>query len=126
MSVEISHMADGRIKLSGKTFAIKDTIKEHKGIWNPDDKSWNFPKGTDLSWVKQAVADARAVAAEERAASRTAWLNYCAKQIRPVQRSRTGRCCSAAVPTLDPVCPQGPMIYVCAAHGTHKSDYAGS
>jgi hypothetical protein len=116
MSVTIQSLADGRIVLSGKTFDIKDKIKELKGIWNPEEKTWTLPAGTDISWLRPPKPAAQPPV--------DLWGGVSAHYYRRPDRS--GRCCASAVPQLDPVCPQGPMIYVCAAHGNRKSNYAGT
>ena len=113
MSITIKNLADGRTVLSGKTFDIKDKIKELKGMWNPEEKTWTLPAGTDISWLRPPAPPKPAAVPLQPV-------------YRPLRRDKLGRCCAAAVFKLDDINPYGPMVCHCATHGVYKSDYAGT
>jgi hypothetical protein len=53
--VKTDTLSDGRIGVTGDTFPIKDRIKAAGGRWNPADKSWALPAGTDLAFLKEPL-----------------------------------------------------------------------
>lgn len=114
--VKITTAADGTLVLTGGTYEFRQAIKERGGRWNPAEKSWTLPAGTDVGFLKPPAAPPAA-----------------APPLRPllevfpplVRRDRLGRCCAAARQEFDAVCPQGPMWWVCATHGRERSTYGG-
>ena len=109
--VQVSIAADAKILLRGRTFDHKDKIKSLGGTWEPATKTWALPPMTDVTWLKPAPPTSPPPAAAAVPIF--------------IRRNRLGQCCSAANCTFDDACPQGPMVWVCAAHGRYKSDYAG-
>lgn len=97
----LSKQADGATVVTGRTYDYKELLKAAGGRWDSAARAWTLPASADLS-------------------------PFAALQQRTVRRSYSGRCCSAAVPTFDDENPQGPMIYRCAEHGSHKSSYCGT
>jgi hypothetical protein len=101
---------DGRIQLSGPTFALRDQIKARGGRWLPlterGARVWILPAGTDTTCFLPPPPVAAAPA--------------------PLYRARSGRCCAAATARMDDADPYGPLWYVCTAHGSFKSSYSGS
>ena len=43
--------------ISGKTFHIKETLKNIKAIWNPELKSWSVPIALDTSFLRTSLED---------------------------------------------------------------------
>lgn len=115
-TIKIATLPDGRKVLSGGTFPLKDQIKAASlaagtaAAWDPAAKTWTVAAGTDLGFLKPPAPPPAPRPLPPP----------------PLRRDRLGRCCAAAVFKLDDVCPQGPMVCVCAAHGTYKSTYAGT
>jgi hypothetical protein len=107
--VQVSIAADAKILLRGRTFDHRDKIKSLGGVWEPATKTWALPPMTDVTWLRPPPPT-------------TPPPSYPTI----LRRSRDGRCCSAASLTFDDACPQGPMVYVCCAHGRYKSSYAGT
>jgi hypothetical protein len=105
--VTVTLLEDGRIQLSGGTFSIKDQIRARGGRWDPTERVWILPAGTDTTFTV-AVAPVAVL---------------------PPPRRRDGRCCDAAVafwPSDDPYAHYGPASYRCAAHGVGRSTYSGT
>jgi hypothetical protein len=42
---------DNKIIIKGKTYEIKEKLKEHGGIWNPAMRSWILPLDTDEKFL---------------------------------------------------------------------------
>ena len=103
---------DGRIQLSGPTFALRDQIKARGGRWvsltERGTRVWILPAGTDTTFAPPPPVVAIPVAPA------------------PLYRARSGRCCAAATARMDDADPYGPLWYVCAAHGSFKSSYSGT
>lgn len=104
----IKTLEDGRITVTGRgTYGARESIKARGGRWDPAARTWTLPSGTDTGFLAPApLFVARLVLAQPR-------------------RSRDGRCCHAATCEFDPVCPQGPMWWVCCIHGRVRSSWAG-
>jgi hypothetical protein len=108
-AVKITTAADGSLVLTGGTYEFRQAIKDREGRWSPAERSWTLPAGTATDFLATPTMQ------------------------RPIQnifvplvrRDRLGRCCAAARSEFDAVCPQGPMWWVCAAHGRERSTYAG-
>ncbi len=112
MSVFLAVQADGRIMVYGSTYDHRDSIRAHGGRWNPADKAWYLPAGTDTSFLPSPPAPAKPVVA-------AAYL----------PRRRDGRCCDKATaffPSDDPYAHYGPLHYRCELHGVSKSNYSGT
>lgn len=116
--------AEDVILLSGKTFDYKDLIKSIPGAkWDAQNKLWRLPLGSDLSPLVPPPPP------PPSAAMRQAIADYYISDAylrRVCGRNKNGRCCSEATTRLDDFNPQGPMWYVCAKHGEHKSSYDGT
>jgi len=108
-SLVITSLADGRIQLSGATYPVHDQIKARGGRWNPAERVWVLPAGSDTTFVAPVVAPPAAPPAAPLF----------------VRRDRLGRCCSAAVGRIDAENPCGPMWFDCKVHGSVKSNYTG-
>jgi hypothetical protein len=115
--VRMETLADGRVVLSGNTFAYKDAIKAASlaalpmgtaAGWDAATKGWTVAAGSDLSFIKPP--------APAPVAPRPAAV---------FRRARDGWCCQKAKAEFDPHVPQGPMWYVCPDHGRCKSNWAG-
>jgi len=110
--VRMETLADGRIILSGNTFAYKDRIKIASlaaGMaagWGAPQKSWTVAAGTDLSFIQPPPPAPMPVAV--------------------FRRRRDGWCCHQAKSEFDPHVPQGPMWHVCPVHGRCKSNWSGN
>ena len=103
------------IRISGSTFDHKDKIKAIAGAkWNPAEKCWTVPLGSDLSTLIRPV---------ERYMYRDPGPNmWVFDRLRDVRRRE---CCSKCKREFDDFNPQGPMWFVCPVHGKWKSDYTG-
>ncbi len=108
------------LEISGKTFQRKDTLKSLGGRWSVEKRVWLLPLDADLTSLRQPPPSA---AMRQQMADYFISDNYLH---RVSGRSRHGRCCSEATTKLDDFNPQGPMWYVCAKHGSYKSDYDGT
>jgi len=116
--VRITTVADGKLVLTGGTYEFRQAIKERGGWWNPAERSWTLPAGTDTAFITSPPAAPAAAPA----------LLPLEVVFPPVVRredKRLGRCCAAARSEFDAVCPQGPMWWVCATHGRERSTYGG-
>jgi hypothetical protein len=108
------------IMITGRTFDSKDRLKSLGAKWNAEAKAWLLPITTDLSSLALPPVSA---SMRQQMADYTISDAYLR---RVIGRTRHGRCCSEATTKLDDFNPQGPMWYVCAKHGSHKSDYDGT
>lgn len=123
-AVKITTAAEGSLVLTGGTYEFRQAIKERGGRWSVAERSWTLPAGTDVGFLKPAPAPVPPTAAASGGA--TAAARPLLAVFPPVvRRDRLGRCCAAAQTEFDAVCPQGPMWWVCAAHGRERSTYAG-
>ena len=101
-------LSDGRIQLGGGTYPLREQIRALGGRWNPAERVWTLPAGTDTAFV-----DPKPVVSV----------------VLPPPRRRDGRCCDAAVifwPSDDPYAHYGPASYRCADHGVCRSNYSGT
>lgn len=104
------------IRISGSTFDHKDKIKAIAGAkWNPAEKCWTVPIGSDLSALIQPVV-------QYRPAKDPGPNMWAFDRLRDVRRRE---CCSKCKREFDDFNPQGPMWFVCPVHGKWKSDYTG-
>lgn len=109
--VQILTLPDGRKVLSGNTFRFREQIKaasraSPSGLaagWDAAEKTWTVGAGSDLSFLIPPPPAPK-------------------KRRLPFR----GACCADARAEFDSECPQGPMLCVCATHGTHKDSYEGS
>ena len=121
-TVTVTPLPDGRIQLSGGTFGIKDQIRAHGGRWNPAERVWTLPAGTDTAFATEAVP-------VETAAEIYARVSAAVAIYRPARRD--GRCCSSATAfwpssATDPYAHYGPAHYRCPHHGETRSSYTGT
>ena len=135
MSVHVrtTVLTDGRISVHGGTFPYKDAIKARGGTWDPTNKMWYLPAGTDTGFlpVLPPLPPMPARTYTIRAApagpskSRELWTaeEWAAYVITHRRRGFIGRCCSKAEAFWDYA--QGPTHYRCERHGITKSDYTG-
>jgi hypothetical protein len=112
-TVTVTPLPDGRIQLSGGTFGIKDQIRAHGGRWNPAERVWTLPAGTDTAFVSV-----------ETAAEIYARVSAAVAMYRPARRD--GRCCSSATAFWPSTDHYGPAHYRCPHHGETRSSYTGT
>lgn len=150
-AVMLTTLPDGRIQLSGGTFGIKDQIRAHGGRWNPAERVWTLPAGTDTSFVPVAApppappklsasAEAmyRAIYKDRLPPLTPALADFLETQVliaaatlaRAAPR-RDGRCCSAATAywpssATDPYAHYDPPHYRCPHHGETRGSYTGT
>ncbi len=143
-SIKLETLEDGRIRLSGGTFPIKDQIRARGGRWDPAARVWTLPAGTDLAFAGlDKIAEDRALCdriAAEWAAKRAEEARkmeeliayYRASglaKVAPSIPTRRGPCCSKAEtfwPSTDPYAHYGPCHYRCATHGESRDTYTGT
>lgn len=152
-AVMVKSLEDGRIQLSGGTYPIKDQIRAHGGRWNPVERVWTLPAGTDTAFLAVPVAPAAPVAAAPKlSASAEALYRAIYKDRTPpitkaladfletqvlvaaatvahAPRRRDGRCCDHATafwPSTDPYAHYGPAHYRCPHHGETRGTYSGT
>jgi len=122
----LTTLADGRIQLAGGTYPIKDQIRAHGGRWNPAERVWTLPAGTDTAFT-EAVAVAAPSGALPKPETAAEIYRRVAAAVAPFKAPcRDGRCCSAASafwPTDD---PYGPAHYRCPHHGETRATYSGT
>jgi hypothetical protein len=113
-------LADGRIELSGPTFAVREAIKAAavaaggKAVWDGARKVWTVPAGT--------VVPAPAPAARGRADwTREEWQTWITA-FKSRNRGRVERCCCHAKSIGD---FYGPSHYMCERHGETRGTYCG-
>lgn len=153
MPITLKSLEDGRIQLSGGTYPIKDQIRAHGGRWNPVERVWTLPAGTDTSFVVAApaapaapvpvvapsVAPPKLSAAAEavlqlkfvkRPAAITAeladYLERTAIALLHAPRRRDGRCCDHATAFWPADDHYGPACYRCLLHGETRGTYSGT
>ncbi len=118
-SVKATVMEDGRIQLSGATYAVRDQIKARGGKWDATARVWTLPAGTDTVFAPApspaAVAPAPVRTREE--------LTLAEWQMYATSRRNAGRCCSHATSFWEYA--QGPTNYRCERHGITRSSYTG-
>ena len=147
-AVMVKSLEDGRIQLSGGTYPIKDQIRAHGGRWNPVERVWTLPAGTDTSFVPVAPA-APVAAAPKLSASAEALYRAIYKDRTPpitkaladfletqvlvaaatvahAPRRRDGRCCAAATAFWPADDHYGPAHYRCPHHGETRGTYSGT
>jgi hypothetical protein len=139
-SVVLKVLEDGRIELSGGTYPLRETIRAHGGRWNPADRVWTLPAGTDMSFVPPAPAAAAVAAAApprtyvfpvcipHKSKPREEWtLEEWHAYVRAnysKNRGYVGACCRHATPYEDH--PYGPINYRCEKHGVTRNSYSGT
>jgi hypothetical protein len=119
---------DGRVTLYGATYEHRDAIKAAGGKWDPKEKHWCFPSGTDINFLPAGVLYVPPTA-EELKARAAAAAAAAAAYVPPRRVSRDGRCCDHAevfFPSDDPYAHYGPCHYRCKYHGVSKSNYSGT
>lgn len=145
-AVTVTPLPDGRIQLSGGTFGIKDQIRAHGGRWNPAERVWTLPAGTDTSFVPVAApppatpklsasAEAlyRAIYKDRLPPLTPALADFLETQVlisaatlaRAAPR-RDGRCCSSATAFWPSTDHYGPAHYRCPHHGETRGSYSGT
>ena len=115
LPVHTAVQADGRIMVYGNTYEHRVAIRAHGGKWDPTNKTWYLPAGTDTSFLPKPPPPPKPVITTY--ATRT------------VPRRRDGSCCDKAVaffPSDDPYAHYGPFHYRCELHGVSKSSYSGT
>jgi hypothetical protein len=126
-TVMLTTLADGRIQLAGGTYPIKDQIRAHGGRWNPAERVWTLPAGTDTAFITEAVPVTAPSGALPKPETAAEIYRRVAAAVAPFKAPcRDGRCCSAAAafwPTDD---PYGPARYRCPHHGETRSTYSGT
>lgn len=116
-------LADGRIELSGPTFAVREAIKAAavaaggKAVWDGARKVWTVPAGTV---VPAAPAPAAAARGREEW-TREEWQTWITA-FKSRNRGRVERCCCHAADVGD---IYGPSVYSCARHGETRGSYTG-
>jgi hypothetical protein len=119
-------LEDGRIRLSGGTFPLKDQIRARGGKWDPAARVWTLPAGTDTTFITTVEPAPRMTRAEA--------LEFYYTRVAPAMAAfrpprRDGRCCDAAVafwPSTDAYSHYGPCSYRCPHHGETRSTYSGT
>ncbi len=97
---------DGRIKLYGNTYPHRAAIRSLGGTWDPTNKVWYLPAGTDTH-------------------SLPIWQPPPPPPPRPLaRRGYRGPCCAHAVAYEEYW--QGPLQYRCSVHGGTRNDYTGT
>ena len=82
--------------VSGKTYDVKEQLKALGGVWQPEEKSWLLPSGTDMSTITlpASAPAASAPAAVPQAKSKPSWV--CCDDARVIdyrlQMHYCGRC----------------------------------
>jgi hypothetical protein len=132
-TVMLTTLADGRIQLAGGTYPIKDQIRARGGLWNPAERVWTLPAGTDTAFVaaasaatapRMAVMPAAAASKPETAAE---IYRRVAAAVAPFKAPcRDGRCCSAAAAFWPADDYYGPAHYRCPHHGETRATYSGT
>lgn len=127
-TVMLTTLADGRIQLAGDTYPIKDQIRANRGRWNPAERVWTLPAGTDTAFLTEAMAVAApsgALPKPETAAEIYRRVAAAVAPFKPV--SRDDPCCSAAAPFYEdgPHGHYGPRHYRCPHHGVKRGTYTG-
>ena len=121
-TVMLTTLADGRIQLAGGTYPIKDQIRARGGLWNPAERVWTLPAGTDTAFV--AVMPAAAASKPKTAAE---IYRRVAAAVAPFKAPcRDGRCCSAAAAFWPADDYYGPAHYRCPHHGETRATYSGT
>lgn len=104
----VATTTDEGIEISGKTYFVKDRLKEMGARWEAQKKVWVVPHGTDLSeFAPPPPPPPRPPQAK-------------------LQKVFRSYICAKKKAHIDPRNPQGPMIWVCDCCGTYKSDYDGT
>lgn len=113
----VTTLDDGRIQLSGSTFAVRDQIKARGGRWDAAARVWILPADADTAFAAPPVP---VVAAPRPREEWTAaeWQNYCLRR-----RGSSGPCCAHAKAFFE--YEQGPMHYRCERHGVTHNSYTG-
>lgn len=132
-AVTVETLEDGRIQLSGGTYPLKDQIRAKRGLWNPAERVWTLPAGTDTAFITEAVPVIAPSGARSKPPALTreealAIHSRVAAALAPLPR-RDGRCCDSAVafwPADDPYAHYGPARYRCGHHGETRSSYSGT
>jgi hypothetical protein len=122
LDITLETLEDGRIRLSGGTFPIKDQIRARGGRWDPAARVWTLPAGTDTTFIPPPPL------------TRAEALEIYYTRVAPAMAAfraprRDGRCCDAAEaywPSTDPYAHYGPCHYRCATHGESRSNYSGT
>ncbi len=131
--VRTTVLADGRISVHGGTFPYKDAIKSRGGTWDPTNKMWYLPAGTDTRFLPvlpplppmpahtYTIRVARPGPSKPREEwTADEWQTYVAHHRR---RGFIGRCCTKAEPFWEYT--MGPTHYKCERHGITTSNYTG-
>lgn len=118
--------ADGRIMVYGNTYDHRVAIRAHGGKWDPANKTWFLPAGTDTSFLPAPPPVVpKPIPAPKTREEWTAaeWAAYVWAQ-RRARRYVVGACCAHAKSYHDH--EQGPTHYRCERHGETRCDYTGT
>ena len=127
-TVMLTTLEDGRIQLSGGTYPLKDQIRALGGRWNPAERVWTLPAGTDTSFTAVPVTAPSGAPSKPPALTREEALaiySRVAATLAPPVR-RDGRCCASAVAFWPADDLYGPARYRCPHHGERRSNYSGT
>lgn len=120
-------LADGRIELSGPTFAVREAIKAAavaaggKAVWDGARRVWTVPAGTVVPAVPAPAAAAAAPRRGRADWTREEWQTWIA-DFKSRNRGRVERCCCHAKEIGD---FYGPSHYTCERHGETRGSYTG-
>jgi hypothetical protein len=97
------------MEISGQTFHSRERLKALGGTWHPERKLWILPLGTDITSLVRPKPQVI---------------------VRPPRRKYLHGdriwVCPKKEAKLNPVNPQGPMMYVCPCCPTFYSSYDGT
>jgi hypothetical protein len=62
------------ILISGKTYDVKEQLKALGGVWQPEEKSWLLPSGTDLSTITPPAPAAPVAKAKAMPSPKPFWI----------------------------------------------------
>jgi len=121
--VKATVMEDGRIQLSGATYAVRDQIKARGGKWDATARVWTLPAGTDTVFAPAAATSATHATRVAEPVRTREELTLAEWQMYATSRRNAGRCCSHATSFWEYA--QGPTNYRCERHGITRSSYTG-
>jgi hypothetical protein len=131
-AVMVKILEDGRIQLSGGTYLLKDQIRANRGRWNPAERVWTLPAGTDTAFITEAmpvIAPSRSPSKPPALTREEALAIYSRVAAAVALPRRDGRCCDSSVsfwPADDPHAHYGPASYRCPHHGETRGNYSGT